>query len=145
MRRHWGEIITATIIILMALYVVWEGWDLPSGGGIFPSFAAICTILLSLYWIATALLTGSRDMIHFDFSFANIKPMLMLALTIGYVALIFVLGYFTATVVYLIVACLFLGVRNRLAIAATAIILMPAMYGFFVLFLGTTLPRGIFI
>lgn len=148
MRRYWGEVITCLVFIALASYVVWLAWDLPSGGGHFPIFAAGWIIILSAYWLVMAVWDRSGESgqrIVFDWSYDNMKPMVVLLATIGYVLVIFVLGYFTATALFLLVGAALLGMRNWRALALTAAVLLPTLYAFFVLFLGTSLPRGVLI
>lgn len=146
MPRYVGELITAVAIILIAGYVLWLSQPLPAGGGLFPGFAAVCTILLSLYWIWEA--TANRhdparaEKVGFDPSFEAQKPMLALAASIAYVALMSIAGFFLTTSLFLIGVSLMLGVRSWRVIILTVIILMPLVYGFFVAFLGARLPQG---
>lgn len=146
MPRYVGELVTAFAIILVAGYVLWLSRPLPAGGGLFPSFAAVCTILLSLYWIWEAV-AGRSDParaanVDMDLRFETLKPMLALAASIAYVALMPVAGFFLTTTLFLIGVSLMLGVRNRRMVLLTVIILMPMIYGFFVAFLGARLPQG---
>lgn len=146
MPRYVGELVTAAAIILVAGYILWLSQPLPAGGGLFPSFAAVCTILLSLYWIWDA--ARNRDdparaeTIVFDTGFEALKPMLALAASIAYVALMSVAGFFLTTTLFLIGVSLMLGVRSRRMILLTVIILMPLIYAFFIAFLGARLPQG---
>jgi len=55
------------------------------------------------------------------------------------------LGFFTSTALYFIFTSFFFGVRNYKSLFLTLIILIPLMYGFFVIFLKTNLPKGIII
>ncbi|WP_026379468.1 tripartite tricarboxylate transporter TctB family protein [Afifella pfennigii] len=146
MPRYVGEIITALCILAIAGLVIWHAADLPAGGGNFPIFAAASTIVLCLYWIAMAL-AGRRQPeraapVDFDFGFDNLKPIIVVVLTIFYVALMFPVGFFTMTAIYLVGISALLGVRNWLMLGATLAVVMPLIYLFFVSFLGARLPQG---
>ena len=146
MPRYVGELITAIVIILVAGGVLWLSRPLPAGGGLFPGFASVCTILLSLYWIGEAVKNRHQparaEKVDIDLGFEAQKPMFALAASIAYVAMITVAGFFLTTTLFLIGVSLLLGVRNWRMILLTAIILMPLIYGFFVTFLGARLPQG---
>jgi hypothetical protein len=146
MPRYVGELVTAAAIILIAGYVLWLSQPLPAGGGLFPGFAAVCTILLSLYWVWDAVTNrhdpARAESIVFDTGFQALKPMLALAASIAYVALMSVAGFFLTTTLFLVGLSLMLGVRSWRMIGLTAIILMPLIYAFFVAFLGARLPQG---
>jgi hypothetical protein len=146
MPRYVGELVTAFIIILIAGYVLWLSLPLPAGGGLFPGFAAVCTILLSLFWIWEAArnrrLPERAEHVGLALEFDTLKPMIALAASIAYVALMSVVGFFATTSLFLIGVSLMLGVKSWRTIILTLVILMPLIYGFFVTFLGARLPQG---
>ncbi len=146
MQRSWGIRITAGVFILLSAYLGRLALEFPAGGGTFPLFSTAGIMLLSVFLIVVSL--GTRhgsERIVFDLSFGRLKPFLLAALTFVYVVAIFEIGYFVSSVAFLAVATIFLGIRNYWAILATAVILFPAMYTFFVLFLKAQLPTGILI
>jgi hypothetical protein len=146
MPRYVGEIVTAAVISLIALYVIWYATFLPAGGGMFPTFAATCTILLAVYWSVTALLKRRQPIPaeHVDFSltYERLKPIIAVVATIAYVVLMFTLGFFLTTALYIVAMCLVLGVRNWRTVAYTMVVVLPLIYVFFVTFLGARLPTG---
>lgn len=149
MRRYQGELVTAAAIIALAGWIFWDAHGLPSGGGLFPMFAAGSTIVLGLYWMASVVLRRSEESLHerlpFDWSYDNLKPMVVFALTLGYVASIDILGYFATTTLFILVTSIALGMRRARSIVVTLVVLLPVMYAFFVMFLGAQLPRGLLI
>ena len=149
MPRYIGELITAGTIIVLAALILWISIPLPAGGGLFPGFAAVCTILLALYWCLVAWLRREEAdraaPVAISSSYAELKPMIVLAVTIAYVVLMFPIGFFLGTTLYLIAVSVLLGVRSWRMIGLTAIIVMPLIYLFFVTFLGVKLPQGIAI
>lgn len=146
MRRYWAEAITSGSFIAIAAWVVFTAIDLPAGAGYFPIFSAVSVIALSAFWFISALMRRTphlREKLSFDFSYDNFKPLFMLLLTVASIPVIFFLGYFVTTAIYFVVGALLLGVRDWRIVGLTALIMMPLMYGFFILFLGTHLPKGL--
>ncbi|MDH5749301.1 MAG: tripartite tricarboxylate transporter TctB family protein [Rhodospirillales bacterium] len=148
MSRVWGERVSAAAFVILAIYLGNLAWGFPHGGGIFPLFSVIGIIFLSILLIVKTVLKPMPDgdeSIDFSISFEKIKAFLVLLLVGVYLVLIFELGYYTSTVVFLVASTVMVGVKNYKAIALTAIILIPLMYAFFELFLQANLPRGILI
>ncbi len=149
MRRYVGEIVTAVSIIIFSTFILWRSIPLPAGGGWFPSFAAVSTIFLSLYWIVEAFLKRQQpdrsELVDLRLDFETLKPMIVLAITIAYVINIFILGFFFTTSLFLLTVSILLGVRDWRMIGLTLIILMPLIYLFFIYFLGVRLPEGLLI
>lgn len=145
--KAWGERIAALACIAIALYFGYIALDFPAGGEQFPLFATSMTILIAIAMIVSTFfdlprLRGSFDL---DFSFATMKPVYVIGLVVVYVLLIFPVGYFVSSALFLAVTTVFVGLRNYRLILATAVILFPLMYLFFEGFLQANLPRGIFI
>lgn len=146
MPGYWGTRIAATVYILFCIYVGWMALEFPVGGGTFPLFTEISAVLICGAMIARSFLPGVKEKaarIDFSLDFQRAKPLLLCALTILYVFVIFELGYFSSTVLFLFAAALLVGIRNLKTIALTAVILIPLMYGFFIVFLKAPLPRGL--
>jgi len=145
MPRYWGIRIAAAVYIVFCFYVGAQALEFPAGGGTFPLFAETCAILISGILIAGSFRSSARqeeDRIDFRLTYARAKPLLLLALSILYVLVIFELGYFVSTLLFLFLASWTIGIRNLNTVALTAAILIPAMYGFFVVFLQAPLPKG---
>ena len=146
MRKSWGIRISAGVFILLSAYLGRVALEFPAGGETFPLFSTGGIALLSVFLIVLSFSTGhGSDKVVFDLSFARLKPFLLAALTFVYILAIFEIGYFVSSAVFLVVATILLGIRNYWAVVATGVILFPAMYAFFVLFLRAQLPTGIFI
>jgi hypothetical protein len=146
MPRYVGEIVTASVITLVALCIAAYSAGLPSGAGFFPQFAAICTILLSIYWAATAFVgrheVSRSAFVDFTPTYERMKPLIVTLATIGYVLLMFVFGFFVTTALFVTCVGLILGVRNWRLTAITLLVTIPLIYLFFVTFLGARLPAG---
>jgi hypothetical protein len=148
MTRLWGEILTAGGLIAGSVYVLIVASEFPAAGDTLPVFCAGGVIILSFFMVVEALWRRRavlQEKIPFSLSYATLKPYILLVISIIYIPVIFELGYFTATFIFFVVATLAIGVRNYRAIGLTILILFPAMYAFFELFLQARLPTGLFI
>lgn len=148
MTRLWGEILTAGGLIAASVYVLVVASTFPAGGDTLPVFCAGGVILLAFFMIVEAAWRrreALKEKIRFRLSYSTIKPYLLLSITVLYVPTIFAIGYFTATFIFFVVSTVVIGVRNYRAILLTVLILFPAMYAFFELFLQARLPTGLLI
>lgn len=145
MRRYWTERITALACIGIAVYFGILAFDFPAGGGDFPHFAAAGTIVLALLMLAGSFVRAGAmsQRVTPDFSYAKVKPLLIALLVVLYVLAIFRLGYYTASILFLAISTGMVGIRNVKAVILTGVILFPAMYAFFEIFLHADLPRGV--
>ena len=143
-----GERLCVVVFILLAARGGVLASEFPHGAGIFPLFSLYGMIFLSLIMLAETVFKrkpGDEQKIDFTLTFEKMKPLLVCLLVIAYLYLIFELGYYTSTVVFLIASTVLVGVRNYKAILLTGVILFPLMYAFFELFLQANLPMGILI
>ena len=148
MTRAWGEFITQAVIILFCVWVIWTGSDYSFGGNLQSNFAAYSTILLSFAVVLQTFRERTRELaakIEFDFSYFGLKAWVMAVVIVVYVFLINLLGYFTATALYLIATSYLTGLNDLKLVGITAVILIPLMYAFFEIFLLEGLPEGILI
>jgi len=146
MRKYWGDRITGVVCICLSIYFGWLALEFPSGGGSFPLFAMGGTILLSLIIIINSFISKKPDLrerVRIDLSYSKTKPLLLCILVSLHIWSMFKIGYFTSSVLFLIIGTLVVGIRKYRTILLTTIVLFPAMYAFFVLFLKANLPRGI--
>ena len=107
-----------------------------------PTFCAISIIAFS---ILDYIQNSKSNNLKIQKTFINFRPYVILSISIIYVILIIQLGFFVSTIIYFIISSFYLGVKNYKHIFVTLIILIPLMYGFFVIFLKTSLPRGLLI
>ncbi len=140
----WGERVVAVIGALLAVYMMRLAWSFPAGGHLFPVFACGAMIAVSILMVVRTFVTPAL----FEKSFPSrpsreiVIPLIATVATILYVLMIFRVGYYTSTLLYLVIFSLAAGVKNRRAIALTVIITLPLMYAFFELFLQARLPQG---
>lgn len=148
MSRLWGDTVTAIIIMALSVFVIMQAWELPSGSGAMPLFAAGFILVLSIAWIVKGFLgltPGSGEPLTLDWSYDNLKPMVIVVLTVAYALLMTVVGFFATTALFAVLASLALGVRDLRMLALSTVILVVVMYAFFVIALGTNLPKGLLI
>lgn len=148
MPRYWGVRIAAAVYIVFCFYVGAQAIEFPAGGGTFPLFSQVCAILISGILIAGTLRRGTGETdgrVDFRITYSRAKPLLLLAISIAYVFTIFELGYFASTLVFLFAASWMIGIRDLKTLVITALILIPSMYAFFIIFLHAPLPKGILL
>lgn len=146
MKRSAVDVLVSAIFILLASFFIWEAVDFPVGGNIFPFFSLGGIIVLSLLTIVNTLISKAperSERFRIDWSYDNKKPLVILVLSLVHFWLIFILGYFTSAVLFFFAATLATGVRRYRSIFYVSLVLFPAMYAFFVVFLQAQLPRGI--
>ncbi|MBX2885895.1 MAG: tripartite tricarboxylate transporter TctB family protein [Granulosicoccus sp.] len=147
----WGERIAALICSCLAIYMAYAAWEFPAGGNQFPVFSCIAIVAISMLMIVRSFFSPDvfTEEFNLPFSIAAIvdhaKPLLLTATVIAYVFLIFKLGYYTSSFLFLIIVSFAVGVRNFKTIALTAIVTLPLMYAFFEVFLQAQMPRGAFL
>lgn len=148
MPAFWGERIAAAVFIALAVFMGLIAWEFPHGGGMFPLFSMFGIIGLSGLLFYNTLGPKSSEQerkLGFDSRFQTLKPLWVCLLVFAYLFVMFELGYYLTTAIFLVTAAWLVGVRNVKTIALTTVILLPLMYAFFELFLQANLPRGIFL
>ncbi len=143
----WGERIAAILCSLAAVYMGYVAWDFPAGGNQFPLFACAAIIAIGLLMIVRAVFWPDVFTGRFQpkVTFESFRPLLLTAAVVVYVLLIFRLGYYTSSLLFLLVISFAVGVRNLKMIGLTAAITLPLMYAFFELFLQAQMPRGVLV
>ena len=147
MQRFWGDVIAAFGFIGLAGWIMWYSWDFPAGGQNFSNFSVVCIIAMSIVMIVKAVFSKDPEMrrlIKVDLSWASNKQYFVAVSVIFYWLLSFVFGYFVMTFVFLLAAAWMAGIRSAKTIAITAVFLLPALYGLFILILQADMPEGIF-
>lgn len=147
----WGERIGALLCSAGAIFMAYVAWDFPAGGNQFPVFSCFAIIAVAILMVIRSKLAPGvfSEGTKLSFSARNIlyqaKPLLLTAAVAGYVLLIFKLGYYTSSFLFLIIISYVVGVRNLKTIALTAIVTLPLMYAFFEIFLQAQMPRGVLL
>ena len=139
-----ATLITSVSFIGLAVLFALESLEFPAGGELFPLFLFGCIILLScMLMIEGFLKKATKQSVQVKIDFFTWKPFFVSLAVIIHVILIFILGYFTSSLLFLIGCSVLIGLRDVRAIGITAIVLFPLMFAFFEGFLKAGLPKGI--
>ena len=143
----WGERVSATLSVICAIFMMWIAWNFPANGDIFPKFCGFAAIFVGgLMLLRTVTSPGVFDGLVPEIPWwEEIKPLVLTAGVVLYVNLLFVVGYYVTSALFLIVMAWLVGVRSIWSIAVTAIVAFPLMYVFFELFLNARMPRGFLV
>ncbi|WP_164730481.1 tripartite tricarboxylate transporter TctB family protein [Pelagibacterium montanilacus] len=140
----WGERIAALLGAAFALYMMSLAWGFPAGGHLFPVFACGAMLVVSVLMIVRTFISPEVFQRPFEprISAEAVIPIVATIATVLYILIIFHLGYYTSTLIYLVVFSLAVGVRNIRSIVLTALVALPLMYVFFEVFLQARMPKG---
>ncbi len=143
----WGDRLTALLCSLAAIYMAWLAWDFPANGDIFPKFISGAIVFVSVLLLLRSLSVktiyeGRRIRLRAS---EELWPLFLTALMVGYVGLIFVLGYYATTFLFLPLLALLVGTRSIKAIIIATVVTLPLLYAFFESFLGAQMPSGLLI
>ena len=122
--------------------------DLPEEAQTYPLCLIAGLFILNTIYIGRALLAYSREKSMEDdisVSFGSFQPRQFfgsVALGVLYMVLLWLIGFYIATILYLAAAMLFLRVP-RLHIAITSGVMLGIIYAVFTLFLKVPLPVGL--
>jgi hypothetical protein len=148
MSKLWAERFTAMGMIVVAGFFLLQSIDLPGTSGSFPQFTEYVVILLALTMIVRTFFTHDERFagdVRFDFSYAAMKPIYVMIVTIFYAYAVFRLGFYAASVIFFFIVTWMTGYRNWKVMGAVAVVLFPLMYLFFNIALEADLPKGLFI
>ena len=148
MPKYWGERIMALVFIGLSIYFIVPAIDFPALGGAFPIFSFGAIIFCSLIILLSSFFKKNPSMkakMKFKLDRAAVRPLVLTGLVFLHIWLMNVIGYFSSALLFLISASLFLGIRNYRSLIVTIVILFPALYAFFIIFLQAELPSGILI
>ncbi|MDT8854379.1 tripartite tricarboxylate transporter TctB family protein [Paracoccaceae bacterium Fryx2] len=151
---RYGEILTACVLALFSIYLMWKSADLPigyiegkgPGGGAWP-FWLSAVMLISCIAIAINWVRGTSPLSKSDKPFLDSHGWRMIGLVggglIGFVALIAVISMYGAIAVFLLYYLRFLG-RHSWALSIGLSVATPILFFFF--FEGAmriTMPTGL--
>ncbi len=145
----WTEAIVPVAGMAFSIYYLTTIWDLPFEArmsGILVSIGIfILTALLVARWCKDAIRHGVESgiwMLLGETNAAIAKRLSVLALTGAYVMLLPHLGFFIATLGFLLAAFAVLGVRNPRLLALVPLLATSLAHLLFILILGISLPEG---
>ena len=143
------SIIITLFFIAVSIGVFCVAWTYPEefsgavGPGFFPMIIAGIVFFLSVLLLIN-IRKQKADEAGAFFTKTNAVVLLSLVITAFYVAVIGVLGFVPATVLYLIGLMKFFKVKSRILPLLVSVCTTGILYGVFTMFLSVQLPRGIF-
>lgn len=141
----WGERLAGIGAIGFGLYMMWTSWNYPVGGHMFPVFATFGMVLLGAAMILQTFLRpdGYDRSGAGKWEPASLFPLLMTGLALGYFLLVFWLGYFASTFLFLLATPFVLGLRRPWPVLLSAAAASGFIYLVFQVALRTRLPAGL--
>lgn len=145
-----SEAIVPVAGIAFSIYYLTTIWNLPfearMSGFIISALIFTLTAILAARWITQAVQHGVDSGVWTllgETNAAIAKRLSVLALTIAYVLLLPHLGFFVATLAFLMAAFAILGVRKPLHLALVPLIATSVGHLLFILVMGISLPTGV--
>ena len=125
--RWHSDVYTATVMLLIGLFLGWEALSMPSIPRRFPLLACILICILSLAILVRGIVRtnaakSTGETFEPVYPWSKVKyALLMMALLISYAVLINVIGFFPATALFVPVCMVVLGVRKPLVIILSTV------------------------
>ena len=139
-----------TGIIFFSIFLCFEALEFPNKGGWFPIFSLVCIILLSMFTLGHDIFSRNREAFTAEDEdeaateeVSLSRPMLLFGLTVVQVLLMPLVGFYSTTAVFIVVAGYCIGLRKLRLVAAISLILMTLFYLFFEVALRFEFPRGL--
>lgn len=145
MPSYWRDRITAFVVLGLAALAFSHIWQLPAGAALFPTLnfalaGALAVILFALTFFPRLRLAETKPF------FQNIRNFsIAVGVTLIYLAHVSVIGYFTATSIYMLVLAYLLGYRRPRPLLLGTAAFIASVYGVFVLLFSRPLPVEFFI
>ena len=114
------------------------------GPNFFPQALSVMLFLTSAALIVQALRGHALKGLEAINKPGLIRAAVTLGISVAYLLLMNVLGFYFSTVVFLYVVMMFLGQKNQWVRIVTSIVVASAVYSMFHFFLKIPLPEGIF-
>ncbi|HPU78701.1 MAG TPA: tripartite tricarboxylate transporter TctB family protein [Thermosynergistes sp.] len=128
--------ITAIVVIVLSIFGLLEAKSYPAEAASYPLAILLMAIALSVILLVTKPRVKTKP--------GNIvyrQLYGMIAFTIAYYILIRVIGYYFATLLYVLVSMYFLKERNLIVLASVSVGFVVVLYCVFGLFLRVPLPH----
>lgn len=145
-----GNIVSSIISILVAVFVLYETKDFPSGAqnvpgpAFFPRIIAILIIGLSGLLIVMTYIRKEERNINFT-SKNDLKAYITIAIILVYIVLMNILGFIIATPLFLITMIYYYGMRNYVKNIIISVGVTALIFTIFKILLAVPLPQGIFL
>lgn len=149
MKSKKGELIICIICFLTCIYFFVLTINFPSEARFFPQFCIFSLAFLCLIDILYYLFSFRGQKVKVkenkkkDKNYDNKKYLSTLTFSIIYIAIINIIGFFTASFIYLFLLMHFLGTKNKMLILYICVGVEIGIYIVFHLFLNVPLEKGI--
>ena len=134
------------IVAAFGAWALYKTFSMPASAVLFPRIVTSLLIILSLLLTVTSLINMKKGK-YPDAQPLEVKtlqnPLISFAMIVAYVALINVLGFYSATVLFLIVFMRYMNIRSIKTIALTEVVLVGFIYLLFSVALNVRLPQGL--
>lgn len=141
------DIFVVGLMYAICLFFAVMTIKLPPNAQVYP-FAIIVLLFLlnSLYVVQMFIAAKKVGVVKGLEEFKGFLPKQffpIFAMTVAYIVLMSIIGFYISSVIYMVAVLLFLKVKNW-QIALATVVIMLLVYGAFTAFLGVRLPSGIF-
>lgn len=144
--KKYDKILTIALLILEVFYFILIK-QLPEKAARYPYFVLGLLVFLTIILAINAFVIKSKDDEEESDKFKDVKIgqfLFIIFASAAYIALIEIVGFFTTTVVYLLIVML--GLKNSVKWSVITSILFPIfIYFVFVSFLRVPVPKGFLI
>ncbi len=138
------ETVTAFVLLAVAVYAWVEAGSFAEEARVFPRMIAGAMAVLSLVMLARSFFAGDEDRAtRFFKSFPTF--LLCLALIFGYIYSTGLLGYFTASAIFIPAFALLLGLRRPVVVVASTVCFIVVVHLVFVEAFDRPLPVEFFL
>lgn len=146
MQTIWGERLAAVAASLFAVWFMYIAWDFPANGNIFPVFCGFMTFVVSALMILRTFTSPAvfDGLVPRPDWRQDAVALFYAGVTVGYVLLIFVIGYYSASLLFLVLMAVLARVTRKISVVISAAVTLPLIYVGFEILLRTRLPRGLF-
>ncbi len=142
------DIFLGLFIALFGTVALISTFKFPEGAALMPRVVTILLLALGLLLSAAGLIKLKKGSIpeHTPIELARMKyPAIAYLLILVYAALINILGFYSATLLFLVCFMYFMNIRKPRTIILTAVILLGFVYLLFNVGLSVNFPSGILI
>ena len=128
--------ITAIVVIVLSIFGLMEAKSYPAEAATYPLAILLMAIALSVILLVTKprVKTKPGNIVYWQLYG-------MIAFTIAYYIIIRIIGYYFATLLYVLVSMYFLKERNLIVLASVSVGFVVVLYCVFGLFLRVPLPH----
>ena len=150
-----NEVLAIAVILTFVLVFMFDVWDNPISGRIFPLIIGSIVLMLLVLQSVVVFKTdteeteGTSSKTQNTVNKESLKEsrasLVLIGLMLMYVLGIYTIGFLGSTFLFLIITMWTLGFRNKLIIMIIALLTLASVYLIFVVGFNFILPKGIFL